>query len=77
MLMNHHLMHLLGLKDDLCIPDAKWASMVETFHLSNKCNIYYIRKRRAQLDSYIPITKTKGNGRQQQLEDVLTWLFKK
>lgn len=68
---------LLGLKDDLCIPDAKWASVVETFHLSNKCNIYYIRKRRAELDSYIPITKTKGNGRQQQLEDVLTWLFKK
>ena len=26
---------------------------------------------------YIPITKTKGNGRQQQLEDVHTWLFKK
>ena len=68
---------LLGLKDDLCIPDAKWPSVVETFHLSNKCNIYYIKKRRAQLDSYIPITKTKGNGRQQQLEDVLSWLFKK
>jgi hypothetical protein len=48
--------HLLALKDDLCIPDAKWGSVVETFHLSSKCSLYYIRKRRDQLDKYIPIS---------------------
>lgn len=68
---------LLALKDDLCVPDSKWASVVQTFHLSHKCSIYYIRKRRNALDNYIPISKTNGNGRQQELEKVLKYLFEK
>jgi hypothetical protein len=68
---------LLGLKDDLCIPDAKWATILETFHLSDKCSIYYIRKRRNELNNILPITRTAGNGRKQDLENVLGWMLKK
>lgn len=59
---------LLAMKDDLCIPDSKWSAVVEVFHLSDKCTLYQIRKRREVVDGTMgSITRTKGNGRQQEL----------
>jgi hypothetical protein len=69
---------LLAIKDDLCIPDSKWSAVVEVFHLSDKCTLYQIRKRREIVDGTMgPITRTKGNGRQQELKQVLAWMLKK
>ncbi len=69
---------LLALKDDLCIPDAKWSTVVETFQLSENCTLYQIRKRREVINKSLGlITKTPGNGRQQDLKKVLEWLFKR
>lgn len=69
---------LLAMKDDLCIPDSKWSAVVEVFHLSDKCTLYQIRKRREVVDGTMgSITRTKGNGRQQELKQVLAWMLKK
>jgi hypothetical protein len=52
---------ILAIKDDLCIPDSKWSAVVEVFHLSDKCTLYQIRKRREIVDGTMgPITSTKG-----------------
>lgn len=69
---------LLALKDDLCIPDAKWATVVQVFQLSDQCTLYQIRKRRKVVEGTMgPITETRGNGRQQELKQVLEWMLKK
>lgn len=72
---NVTLKQMLWLKDQLRIPDSKWPTIVETFHLPNGLTLHYIRKlRQAMAQELKALPTSTGHGAELSIH--LTWLLK-
>jgi len=68
---------VLAWKDRIRVPDHQWPYTMDVFHLDKERSVYYLSKRKKEINSQMPPEPTGGNGYQFPLLNYIRWILEK